>query len=335
VAAFVVLSVGMAAAVDIVRPQWRDPEFAVRVARLREWKAKAPYRPLVVAFGSSRTQMGLSPGVMNFPDEPGSPLIYNCGYRGSPPLGIYLHFTRVLDAGIKPDAVLIQLAPLELRIPGDAERQLALWGVRLSAGDARRLAPYTEDTSCWPVVWGKAHLLAWCNYRQAVLSDLLEDWQTPVQRITYIWNLMDEYGFWPHFLHSVTDDQRHEFLEQSKLMHGEVLDTFTATEPMAWQACAGVVHRCREEGIAVAFFWAPESPTYRSWHSAAFREGSEEFATRLTAELGVPVFPAPTHLEETDFVDGYHLIKTGAEKYSRWLADTHLKPWLKSQGLAK
>ena len=50
----------------------------------------------------------------------------------------------------------------------------------------------------------------------------------------------------------------------------------------------------------------------------------------LTQELGVKVFPAPEHLVEDEFSDGYHLMRCGAENYSRWLADTHLKPWLAS-----
>ena len=44
--------------------------------------------------------------------------------------------------------------------------------------------------------------------------------------------------------------------------------------------------------------------------------------------MGVRVFPAPEHLDEADFMDGYHLLPAGAAKYSRWLADNHLKPWL-------
>jgi hypothetical protein len=59
IAAFALLTAAMATAVDTILPEWRDPEFAVRLEQLRKWKVKAPQRPLVVAFGSSRTQMGV------------------------------------------------------------------------------------------------------------------------------------------------------------------------------------------------------------------------------------------------------------------------------------
>ena len=51
------------------------------------------------------------------------------------------------------------------------------------------------------------------------------------------------------------------------------------------------------------------------------------FEEWLTREMGMPVFPAP-ELPDTDFVDGFHMIRKGAEKYSRWLATSHLGPWL-------
>ena len=51
-------------------------------------------------------------------------------------------------------------------------------------------------------------------------------------------------------------------------------------------------------------------------------------ARQLSAEKGVPIFPAPAHLSDDDFADGYHPLADGAAKYSRWLADNHLRPWL-------
>jgi len=47
----------------------------------------------------------------------------------------------------------------------------------------------------------------------------------------------------------------------------------------------------------------------------------------LRDDLGITIFPAPAHLTDEDFADGYHLIASGAAKYSKWLAEKHLKPW--------
>jgi hypothetical protein len=58
------------------------------------------------------------------------------------------------------------------------------------------------------------------------------------------------------------------------------------------------------------------------------RGAAEARARALTTAIGIPVFPAPDELTDDDFADGYHLRARGAAKYSRWLADHHLKPWL-------
>jgi hypothetical protein len=327
VAAFLGLTAAMAAALDTVLPEWRDPEFGHNLNQLRKWQTDSPHRPLVVAFGSSRTQMGLSPAAMGFPDEPGSPVVYNFGYRAGRPLGVWLHFTRVLDSGVKPAAVLVQLDPNEIMVDGPAEQQYATWAPRFSPGDIRRLAPFTRDPSAFRRGWVKGRLNPWATYREAVLSDLLPEWQTTRQRASFVWETMDEYGFAPHPLLSVPDESRPGIESRVRSIHARPLAGFEPSA-MAGAVFREDVARCRAEGIAVAFFWAPTSPKYRSWYTPASRAAIEAYSRKLSSELNVEVFPAPGHLEETDFADGFHLLRHGAAKYSRWLADNHLKPWL-------
>ena len=74
---------------------------------------------------------------MGLPDGPGSPLVFNYGYRGARPVAAWLHFRRVLDSGVKPAAVLIQLAPQEIMSSRTGE-QTAEWTPRFTPGDIRR-----------------------------------------------------------------------------------------------------------------------------------------------------------------------------------------------------
>ena len=334
VAAFAALTAGMAVAIDTVRPEWRDPEFALRLRQVREWKAKAPHRPLVLAFGSSRTQMGLSPAAMGLPDEPGSPVVYNFGYRAAHPLGVWFHFTRVLDSGVKPDAVLIQLAAPELMVRGNAEKQLGMWGPRFSRGDIALLLPYTKNDAVFRRAWLKSHLNPWTTYREPVISDLAPDWHTTRQRKDFEWEQMDEYGFSRHPFSTIPLQRRRELEENVKRQHARALKSF-APGPTPEPVFRNLIERCRAEGIEVAFYWAPESPAYQGWHAPASLAVIEEYKRWFAARFPVPVFPAAEHLEELDFADGYHLLPHGAAKYCRWLADNHLRPWLVSQGLAK
>ena len=334
VAAFAAFTVAVATAVDTFKSEWRDPEFAFRQKRLEKWKRESPDRPLVIAFGSSRTQMGLSPAAMSFPDEPGSPVVFNFGYRAGHPLGAWLQCMRVLDSGVKPDAILVQLADVELMVRGLAERQLRRWSPRFSRGDIARLAPYTIDDSTFRRTWFAGRLTPLSTYREAILSDLLPAFQSWAQALSHEWEMMDEYGFSPHVCESLPEGVRMAGLKEVKKKYALKFSSFKASEETEW-VFRNLMARCKKAGIPVAFFWAPVSPTYRSWLSADSLAALEEFEHKLAANYGVPVFPAPRDLAETDFADGFHLLRHGAARYSRWLAVNHLKPWLTSIGLAR
>src|SRR5947209_16677525 len=83
-------TLGMTVAVETVKPQWRDPEFGHRLVRLRQAEAQSPGRPLVLVLGTSRAQNAVNPAALGFAQEPGSPLVFNFGQSGSPPLGVLL-----------------------------------------------------------------------------------------------------------------------------------------------------------------------------------------------------------------------------------------------------
>src|SRR5437868_4991315 len=144
---------GMAVAVETAVPQWRDPEYGHRLRQVRHWRQTRPDRPLVVAIGTSRSQMGLSPADMGFADAPGSPVVYSFGQAGAGPLQLLLTFRRLLDDGVRPDFLLIELFPASLAADGPAEVQLEPWLPRLGAGDVRRLAPYCDDPAALRRAW--------------------------------------------------------------------------------------------------------------------------------------------------------------------------------------
>ncbi len=120
------------------------------------------------------------------------------------------------------------------------------------------------------------------------------------------------------------------FLEEARAAmpaHREVINN----QPIGAEserAHRAILARCRTEGIRVALCWVPEAPSYRAMYTPAGLAVCAEYERRLAAEFGVPVFAAPDHLADDDFADGYHLMADGAERYSKWLADAHLKAWL-------
>jgi hypothetical protein len=325
--AFGVVTAALAVSLETVKPEWRDPEYGHRIRQLRKWKAEAPARPLVVVFGSSRTQMGISPAAMGFPDEPGSPVVYNFGYRAGRLFRSWFQLMRVLDSGPKPDYILVQLSMVDLLNGIDGDLLSPEWGGRLGASDFHRLAPYLSDLAPFRRTWAGARLTGWSAHRGSIVSDVMPGLQPAGRRVDYYWERLDRYGFVPHHIEVLMPSARKAMYDWSHEMHSPAFsrESFAAISD---RAIRDLVARCRAERIPVAFFWAPESATYRSWYTDGARAAMDAYQRRLVAEFGVAVFPAPEDLPDTDFVDGYHLMRHGAEKYSRWLADTHLKPWL-------
>ena len=324
--AFVALNAALGVALETVKPEWRDPEFGIRLGQIRKWKTKAPDRPLVVVIGSSRAQMGLAPEAMGFPDEPGSPVVYNLGYRSAMPVVAWLHLSRLLDAGVKPDAVVVQLARAEIGLE-PAEPHLRMMETRLGLADLRRLAPHVADPWVFRKTWAASRLTPWATHRTAILGDLLPTWCPLARRFAILPDtlIMDAHGYVPCLKEYPEEERARVLADVRQKVSGANHLPLSPTARQAFQDLAG---RCRAEGIAVAFFWTPESPEYRSWYSPQAARNAAACEEFLTRELGVVVFPAPVHLAEDDFADGFHLLRHGATKYSRWLADNHLRPWL-------
>lgn len=326
--AFLLATVALAWLAESRKPEWRDPEYGHRLRQLRAWQKSQPTRPLVLVVGSSRVQMGVSPADMGFADTPGSPLVYNCGYRFAPPVVAWLQIQRLLDDGVRPSAVVLMVAAVELNLDGPAERQFENRGARLSPSDLRRLSPYTNDPNKFRRGQWAARLDAWDARREALVSDVFPDWQESAVRLTHDgWEQMDAYGFTRAAVERVTDDARQKGWHEVQTAFAPTMNA-PLPKPFADRVIRDLVARCRAEGIAVAVAWAPESPRYRALYTPAALAGIAEYSQRLAGELGVPVFAAPVHLDEDDFADGFHLARGGPARYSRWLADTHLRPWL-------
>jgi hypothetical protein len=333
-AAFVVLAmVGMSAAVETVMPEWRDPEYGHRITRLHAIQRESPDRPLVIVFGTSRTQNAISPAAMGFPDEPGSPHVFNFGQSASPPLRVLLNYLRVRDSGIRPAAVVIEVQPLWLAVENaSAESYFSNKVDRLSSADLQHLAPYCNEPEALRKKWLTLSFAPWHTHRLVLMSHWLPRWQEWRVRVDFRWQSMDPDGFVP-FPHE--DPPQHirvtaaAFARQERLAS---LGGFRLAEA-SLRPIRDFVTLCRHEGIPVALIETPVSAMFRGWFSPGAYESGEVQLRDFVRELGVEFFPPFEGLAEADFVDGHHMLRRAAEKYSRWLADTHLKPWLHQQGV--
>lgn len=326
--------VAMSVAIETVQPEWRDPEFGHRIKRLRTIHAAAPDRPLVLFLGTSRAQNAFDPAAMGFADEPGSPLVFNFGQSGALPVKVWLTFERIRDAGIRPSAILVETLPFWLFSDGPVEVQFENMVPRLSATDLHHLAPYSADPGSLRTKWLAARVAPWHAQRVVLMSHWLPRWQRWGERIDPQWDGMAPNGFVPYPQQFANAEFRPIATAHAHEEYGGVYAGFGIGETSR-RALGDLVARCRSEGIAVAFVEPPVSPMFRSWFKPGVWVDGENHLRAFARELGVEVFPPFEGLAEADFIDGHHMLENAAEKYSRWLADTHLKPWLSHRGVGQ
>src|SRR5262245_35858104 len=99
--------VALAAAVE-TNPALRDPAFGSRWQRLRQRRQAEPGRPLLLAVGTSRLEVGLRADLVRLP---GDPLVFNFGLPGAGPPQQWLTLRRLRADGVRPDALLLELLP--------------------------------------------------------------------------------------------------------------------------------------------------------------------------------------------------------------------------------
>lgn len=325
-AVFVLTTLAFSAAVETSLPEVRDPEYGERLVRFGAQQREHPNRPVVVVLGTSRTQNAIDPGAMGFPDEPGAPLVFNFGHAGIRPLHLRLILWRLHAAGVRPAAVLVEVFPGFLGVSGPADSAFPDAG-QLTAAELDWLAPHLDDPEALRRRWVRSRLDPWSAHRSVLVSRFAPDALPWALRTDHVWAQTDARGFLGYPDGAATDERRAAKLADVHRTYGPTLADLrvsAATE----DAYRGLVSDCRARGVPVAFFLAPESPAYRNWYSAQSRGALDGFVRTLRDELGCPVFGAPTDFAERDFADGHHILRPPAARFSRALADRHLKPWL-------
>jgi hypothetical protein len=318
---------GMSVALETVKSEWRDPEFGHRLTRLRQLQRGSPDRPLVLALGTSRTQNAIDPSAMAFPDESESPLVFNFGQSGSAPLKVLLTLERLLDEGIRPRAVIVEVLPVWLAADGPAERIFRDHEARLSAGDLRRLAPYAAGSSALAGKWLAARIAPLSAHRVVLMSHWLPRWLRWGERIDPQWEGMKPDGFVPYPTQFATDEFRAIATAHARDEHAGAFAGYSFGES-SLLALRDLVDRCRAGGIAVLVVEPPVSPMFRGWFASGVWDSGEAQLRELAAAWEVELVPPIDGLEESHFIDGHHLLQDGAALYSRRLAEQHLKPWL-------
>ncbi len=318
-ALFVAAQGAVLIATQSLLPHLRDPEFGYKLKALRQQLEQAPDRPLLVLLGTSRTGQGVRPGVM--PDlrtpDGRKALVFNFSQVGSGALAELVTLRRLLDAGIRPDWLAVEILPALLGRAVDVFD--AGTGIcRLNWNDVRLLRPYVADPITLSRRWYKDQLSPFYAHRFSFMNHYASDCVPWRLRLDH-WKQLDRWGW-----SDIGSDSQPlvlvpAALEVTRTTYYEDLQHMQIA-PMQDRALRDLLALCRQEGIPTLLYLMPEGTIFRSWYAPAVSACINEYLTRLSRECGVPVVDLRTWMDDKYFGDSHHLYRMGASIFSRRFA---------------
>jgi hypothetical protein len=324
-AGFVLCQAGLTVALEAWLTAVRDPEYAERLAGLRQCRAEAPGRPLVLALGSSRTAFGLDARRLSAGGEGPPRLVYNFGLMGGGPMLSLVTLRRLLADGVRPDLLCLDFVPNTYLDRGSRLMEERLVdGARYRAGEVRLLYGYYHEPRRLLGAWGAGRALP-CSRHQAELRNLLLGLPRPHAEPPDP-PTVDSHGWqelWERPSAALARASRRVVLEEAERFRP---CTRLADGPV--RALEDLLTLCRREGIAVTLVRLPESREYRELCGSAARAAVAGLLERVRARWGVGLIDAQQWVPDEEFWDPHHLLSAGARRFSERFGREVLSPAL-------
>lgn len=311
----VLVAVGLFAAVQLLSgtaadtdARLRDPAFADKVAKLERLHSDRP----TVMLGSSRTLLGFH--AARFEQTTGSPA-FNFGTPATGPITHLVYLNRLLDCGITPGVLLLEVLPPMLSDSPDGPiEQAFLSGERLTGAEVATVEAFGFQPHTVRAKWRESVYAPWYSLRCQVVGRVAPSWLPWNHR--YDWGRKtDRHGWATPPRQSVTDDERAEHVAKA---HAEYAATLARLEPQGrpFEALKRIIETCRERGVPVVLVLMPEATTFRAMYPA----GLDERVENELKMLGVPLVDTRRWLADDAFYDGHHPFTHGAERFTDELA---------------
>jgi hypothetical protein len=310
-ALFAALQLGLALAIDLRHPEFRDLEYACKMARLRACRNAEPGRPLLVALGSSRVGVGLRPELLAGRGQ--LPLVFNYACTGAGPVRELLTLHQLLRAGVRPNWLIVEIHPALLHYVDYAGEDNWMTAPRLGWHDLRLLRRYAPRPGGLAREWCWSRLVPSFAQRLCLLSCFAPTW-LPQEVRQDGWRLLDRAGGMPPMPPVTTDEYRRGV----RVAFGQYQACFRDFEisVRSDRALRDVLRRCRREGIRPVLLTMPESTAFRSWYPPEARAAIDAYLRELSRDAAAPWIDARDWVADEDFRDGHHLVGTGAIRFT-------------------
>ncbi len=302
-------------------PRLRDPAYGDKLVKLRRRFDARPAAARVVMLGSSRTGMAFHAANV---EGDGRAVAFNFGIPAAGPVTQLVYLQRLLDDGVTPDLLLVEVLPslLSKEADGRPRERHFLAAERLTASECDTVArlgfPADDVRGTWArTVTTPAYWLRFPTLSKLVPSALpwqhRNDWSRGA----------DADGLSRTPDQTENADRRERATAQARLEYEPVLRDFTPGGP-AFDALRELLTLAETHGIPTRLVLMPEAEEFRGYLPDA---GYQRLLDALR-ELPAPLVNAREWLPNAAFVDGHHTFVAGADLFTAHLTREVITPWL-------
>lgn len=304
-------------------PDLSDPIYAARERQLSALRTEKPNERLVLFLGSSRVQDAFRAG-----DVMGA-TAFNFGTPGAGPIANSLYLRRLHREGHVPDVLLLELMYPLCADGGPWPQEGPLIGAdRVTRAERDLLIErYGFPGDLYRRLWRKSAFVPFITHGFKLIGRAAPD-ALPSNKQMRAAHGADEHGWLPPLESLRPDAEKRD----KQLAHYKPWVTDWRAGPWTHAALTDTFELCRARGTTVALVLMPEGSAFRALPNADARARIDTYVSELKARFGCSVIDARAWFSDDEFLDGHHLLRPGAAKFTTRLISEGIDPLLKARG---
>ncbi len=301
-------------------PKRKDPPFGDKYAKL---STRSADRPLVLMLGTSRTLLGFHAGQVE--DEFPKVRAFNFGTPSSGPITHLVYLHRLLDAGIVPDLLIVEVLPSALTDGAEGPIEQSFFtGERLSESEVDLVTRFGFPRHKVHSAWRESVYSPLSALRFQIVSRYFPSW-IPWQ-LRWDWSRNTDGHGWATPPRPVATTE--ERLERTANAEAEYRGTLAQMTPEGRPLLAleELLELARARGIRTRIIIMPEAPSFQELYPPGLSNRIAALLERTAHAHGSNLIDARHWLTEDDCYDGHHMFRHGAERFTRRLTEEVIRP---------
>ena len=301
-------------------PKRKDPPFGDKFAKLT---TRPSDQPLVLMLGTSRTLLGFQAGQVE--EECPGVRAFNFGTPSSGPITHLVYLHRLLNAGIVPDLLIVEVLPSALTDGAEGPIEQSFFtGERLSESEVDLVTRFGFPRHKVRSAWRESIYSPLSALRFQIVSGYFPSW-IPWQ-LRWDWSRnTDPHGWATPPRPVATTEERRERTANAEMEYRGTLAQMTP-EGRPLLALEELLKLGRAHGIRTRIIIMPEAPSFQKLYPPGLSDRIAELLERTAHRHGSSLIDARHWLTEEDCYDGHHMFRHGAERFTRRLTDEVIRP---------